>query len=153
MRSCGVKRQWLSDQEYLEGSALANIVPGPSLLNFTIFVSHRLGGWPAVAPGIALILAPRTVAMVGLTVWYGSGLRHLPLVAGGLRGLAAAAAALVVLTPIRLLRSQPQTPMNLGTAAIALIGVALLRLPMIEVVLPLAIIAVWLNRPGQAKPA
>lgn len=141
------KRRWLTDQEYLEGAAISNIVPGASFLNFAIFASHRLGGWGMVPICAALILAPGAVLMLLLSMWYGSNSAHLPIVMHAMRGLAAAAAGLVVLTPIRLLRSQAYGVQNLLIAAATFAGLALLHLPMLAVVLPMIAAAVWVNRP------
>ena len=143
------KRHWISNQEYLEGAAVANFVPGASFLNFAIFLSHRLGGWSAVVPSMVLIVAPGAAAMVVLSAAYGSTFAHLPVITSALRGLAAAAAGLVILTPIRLLRSGGHGGPNLAVAAAAFTALALLRLPMLVVVPPLAVFAVWLNRKQQ----
>jgi chromate transporter len=143
------KRHWLSNAEYLEGSAIASFVPGASFLNFAIYVSHKLGGWPIVIPSILLILVPGTIGMLVLSIGYGSNLAHLPVVVGALRGLAAAAAALVALTPVRLLSSKGYGAENLSIAAAAFAALIVFRLPMLFVVPPLLIVAVWLNRKEQ----
>lgn len=142
------KRRWFTNDEYLEGTAVANIVPGASFLNFAIFAANRLGGWRAVLPCIALILGPGAIAMIVLSVWYGSGVAQAPAAGEALRGLAAAAAGLVILTPIRLLRSQAYSIGNLLIAAATFVGIAVLHLPMLTVVFPMIAIAVWVNRPA-----
>ncbi|MGH7714925.1 MAG: chromate transporter, partial [Vulcanimicrobiaceae bacterium] len=116
------KRRWLSNPEYLEGSAIASFIPGASFLNFAIYVSHKFGGWPMVLPSIALVLVPGTIGMLALSIGYGSNLAHLPVVIGALRGLAAAAAALVALTPVRLLSTKGYGAGNLAVSAAAFIA-------------------------------
>lgn len=144
-----VRRRWLSDNEYLEGAGISTFTPGASFLNFAIYVSHKLGGWGIVLPSIVLILAPGTIGMLVLSAGYGSSLAHLPIVVGALRGLAAAATALIVLTPVRLLSTKDYGYGNLAVAATAFAGLVVFRLPMLVVVPPLTIFAIWLNRNEQ----
>ena len=141
------KRRWLTNEEYLEGAAIANIVPGASFLNFAIFASHRLGGWRLVPLAVLLILGPGAIVTAGLIIWYDTVAAHTLVVVDALRGLAAAAAGLVIVTPIRLLRAHSFGIGNLVIAAMTFLLLGIFRFPMLEVVLPMLVVAVWVNRP------
>jgi chromate transporter len=150
------KRRWLSNQEYLEGAALSNAVPGPSFTNLTIYVTYRLGGWWSVLIGLLLVLLPGAAAMLALSFWYdlhGPGVGHDPLVNAGLKGLGAGAAAFTVITPVRLLRSRTVNLRGLVIAAIGFVALGLLGVSLLIAVPPLALVAIWLERPGKAMSA
>jgi chromate transporter len=150
------KRRWLSNQEYLEGAALSNAVPGPSFTNLTIYVTYRLGGWLAVVIGLALVLLPGALAMLALTLWYdwhGPGVGHDPLVTAGLKGLGAGAAAFTAMTPIRLLQASAVGRRGLVVASIVCVAMGLLGYSLLVVVPPLALLAIWLERPRSEPPA
>src|SRR5262249_26338602 len=97
-----------------------------------------------------------TAAMLALTLWYdwhGPGVGHDPLVIAGLKGLAAGAAGFTAVTPVRLLRSSAVGRRGLGVATIGFGAIGPLGASVLVVVPPLALLAVWLERPREAASA
>ncbi len=89
------RRKWLSEEEMLDGVALANLLPGPMAVNTVAYVGYRLrGGWGALVAATAVLL-PTTVLMMVLTDLY---FRYgtLPSVERVFAGILPAVAAIVL---------------------------------------------------------
>jgi len=144
------RRRWLTREQFLEMLSLAQVLPGPNILNLALMIGDRAFGWRGVAAALGgLLLAPLLI-MLTLTVAYGQ-LASVPMVAGALRGMGAVAAGLVIATAIKLFSGLRTHPLGrgwcLGYAGLTAALVGGLRWPMVFVVLGLgglSMLQVWL---------
>jgi len=138
------KKRWLSRDEFIEEWAVAQLMPGPNVINLAISLGSRYFGWRGAWVAMAGMLAfPLVIVLILATVY--AQLAHLPAAAGALRGMAAVAAGLIAATGLKL---APALKINvlgkplcvlLGVATF--VGVAWLRLPLAVVVLGLGALA------------
>jgi chromate transporter len=144
------RRRWLRPDEFTDTLALCQLLPGPNIVNLAIAVGRRFHG-PAgsVAGFLGLVTLPIVIVLCVASVY--AEVATAPAVQGGLRGMAAAAAGLIVATGIRM--AEPILRRHFWASApfMALIFVAagFLRLPLWPVVIvlaPFAILADWRSR-------
>jgi chromate transporter len=139
------RRGWIDDREFAELLAIGQILPGPNICNIAVIVGYRyarLRGALAALSG--LLGGPFVIVLVLGALYHRFG--SLPAVQGALRGMTAVAAGLVMITGLKLAKSQPRNLRGLvfGLAALVSIGVAHLPLGWIMLVLmPLALAVEW----------
>lgn len=151
------RQRWLRPEEFVAQLALAQVLPGPNIVNLALMLGDRWFGLRgALAASAGLLLLPLAVVLL-LAALYQSW-RELPEVAAALRGMGAVAAGLVVATALKLARTLHGSPLGRpaawALAAATLIGVGGLRWPLLWVVLGLggpamAWAALRLRRAGQ----
>lgn len=138
------EKRWLTAQEFVEEWAIAQIMPGPNVVNLTMMVGHRFFGWTGALTALAGMLFIPTVVVVSIAVLYGQLLNY-PAAVGALKGMAAVSAGLIIATGLKLLKTLPQHPVGLmGALALALacfLGVAIFHFPLGWVILILGAIA------------
>src|SRR5439155_25232365 len=80
------RRKWVSKARFLEGLAVANMVPGATATQLGIFLAYARGGWwGGLLGGLAFVL-PAFAIMVALTIAYAT-LGGTPLARSALYGL------------------------------------------------------------------
>lgn len=127
------RRRWLTNEEFLEDWAVAQILPGPNVVNLSLMVGDRyFGARGAVAAVAGMLLLPMLL-VVGVAAVYALFADH-PRVAGALRGMGAVAAGLVAGVGCRLAASllkHPLGPLPCGLlAAATFVAMTVLRLPL-----------------------
>jgi chromate transporter len=150
------RRGWLTREQFLEMLSLAQVLPGPNILNLALMIGDRAFGWRGVAAALGgLLLAPLFIVLA-LTVLYGQ-LASVPMVAGALRGMGAVAAGLVMATAIKLFGGLRRHPLGrrwcLVYAGLTAVLVGGLRWPLVAVVLGLgggSVLHVWWHLRRQA---
>jgi len=139
------KRGWLSQREFVETLALAQLLPGPNIGNMAVMTGYRFAGYPgAAAATLGLIGGPFAI-MICLGMLY-SSYGTLPLVQQALAGMSAVAAGLVLATGVKMAGSMRRHWRPWLFAALALAGVGALRWPLLAVVgalAPFAVGAAW----------
>jgi len=80
------RRQWLSDQRFLDLFAAANLIPGPSSTELAIFLGYVRAGWVALILAGVLFIAPAMLLVLAFA-WLYVHLGHLPAVGWLLYGV------------------------------------------------------------------
>jgi chromate transporter len=149
------KRGWLDDREFAEMLAFCQFLPGPNVVSLVVCVGARFRGLAGALAGLAgFIVIPWTLgfAIGALALRYA----ELGLLQHVLRGIAAAAAGLIIGTALRLLRPYRAKPAALLFAALAFVGLAVAHLPLLVVVaalVPLGIAAAGAGGGRDRQPA
>lgn len=132
------KKRWLTQEEFLEDWAVAQIMPGPNVLNLSVMIGDRYFGLRGALAACTGLLAVPLLVVLALALVYAQYAEH-PGAVGALRGMGAVAAGLICATGLRLLRAVRQHVA--GRALCGLLGlltfipVALLHWPLAYVLL------------------
>jgi len=131
---------WLSREQFVEMLSIAQVLPGPNVINLALMIGDRFFGTRGAAAAMFGLLALPLAIVLVLAALYGR-LSTMPAIAGALRGMAAVAAGLVVSTALKLAPALRRNPMGIGTcvllAALTFVMVGVLRWPLAGVVLGL----------------
>ena len=134
MREFVADRAWITEDEFLNGLALSQALPGVNVTNMAIWIGHRLLGWRGAAAGVAGIVGPPAVLIVAIGTAF-AALSRFPATRWALDGAAAAAIGLSLSMGIATARRVPRRilPLAVMTATFAAIGP--LHLPLVLVVI------------------
>jgi chromate transporter len=147
------RKRWLTREQFVEILSLGQVLPGPNVVNLALMLGDRFFGLRGAIAALGGMLVVPLFIVIALTAAYAEYSR-LAIVSGALRGMGAVAAGLVIATAIRLMSTLRTSRLGpLLAAAFALltfVTVALLRWPLVWVVLGLGGIAIataWLRAP------
>jgi chromate transporter len=65
-----VRRQWVTEQEFLDLLAGANLIPGPSSTELAILLGYRRAGWLGLLLAGSLFIAPAMLIVLGIAWAY-----------------------------------------------------------------------------------
>jgi chromate transporter len=134
------RKRWLTQEEFIEDWAVAQIMPGPNVVNLSLMIGGRYFGLPGALAALGGLLAAPLLLVLGLVVLH-DRFADSPQVAGALRGMAAVCAGLIAATGLKLATSLKRSPLPMAwciaIAALGFVLVALLKCPLIYVLLGL----------------
>ena len=138
------KKRWMTREQFVEDWAVAQIMPGPNVVNLSLMIGGRYFGLAGALAGLAgMLTAPLCVVLL-LAVAFG-GVSEQAWATGALRGMGAVSAGLIAAVGLKLigaLRGNPMgMPVCLALAAASFVGVGVLRWPLVMVLLGTGLLA------------
>ena len=127
------KKRWMTREQFVEDWAVAQIMPGPNVVNLSLMIGGRYFGVTGALAALSGMLAAPLVVVLLLAAVYGS-VADTPAAQGALRGMGAVAAGLITATGIKLIAALDKNAMGLAVcialAVVTFVAIALLRWPL-----------------------
>ncbi len=142
-REVVIVRGWLSDEEFLSGFALAQILPGVNSTNAAVFVGQRLRGIAGAAICVTAMLTGPLAAIILAGIFY-TQLSDVPGFPSIIEGVAAVALGLLARMGMVSARSATKGVIPALVMLATFIGVGVMKWPMLAVVAVVAPVSVLL---------
>ncbi len=115
------RRRWLTEAEFLDRLATANLIPGPSSTEVAVFVGQLKRGWRGLIVAGCCFLIPAALIVLAIA-WAYMRFGSLPKVEGVLSAIKPAVVAIVIQAVVKLGRTGVRT---IPLAAIAAVSAVL----------------------------
>ncbi|MFM8864873.1 MAG: chromate transporter [Limnohabitans sp.] len=138
------EKRWMTREQFVEDWAVAQIMPGPNVVNLALMIGDRYFGLAGALAGVAgMLSAPLVVALL-LAMAFG-GVSDAAWAQGALRGMGAVSAGLIAAVGLKLvtaLRSNPMgMPVCIALSVLSFVGVGVMRWPLAWVLLGTGLLA------------
>lgn len=138
------KKRWMTREEFIEDWAVAQIMPGPNVVNLSLMIGGRYFGLKGAMAALAGMLTVPLILVLLLALVYAQ-FADQPGVAGALRGMGAVAAGLIAATGLRLSGALLNNVLGMrqcmALGAVCFVAIALLRWPLFYVLAGLGSLA------------
>jgi chromate transporter len=137
-------KRWLNEAEFTELLGLCQFLPGGNMINLSVAVGMRFRGVKGAFVSIMGLVAMPSVVLIMLGMLY-ERFRNDAQVGHVFAGLAAAAAGLLISMAIKIALPLRKKFMMAGVAVMCFIAIALLRLPLLWVMLAMTPLSIWVT--------
>jgi chromate transporter len=142
------RKRWMTKEEFVEEWSVAQIMPGPNIINLCIMFGRRHFGFKGALASMAGMLVVPLLLLLIIAVFYARYANH-PGVSGALRGMGAVTAGLIAATGLKLLPALYKSALGVTHCmvfvALCFVAIAVLRWPLAYVLLGLGSIACVLS--------
>ena len=132
------EKRWMTREQFVEDWAVAQIMPGPNVVNLSLMIGGRYFGLAGALAGVAGMLAAPLVVALLLAMAFG-GVSDAAWAQGALRGMGAVSAGLIAAVGLKLIGALKANPMGMpvcmGLAVLSFVGVGVMRWPLAWVLL------------------
>jgi chromate transporter len=139
------KKRWLTEQEFVEMLALAQLMPGANGINLAVMVGYRFAGWKGAMAAMGGFVGAPIAIIIGIGVAY-QHFGAVPLVKQALVGMSSVAVGLLLATAVKLAKVLDWRWRPWMFVVLTFAGVGLMRWPLLIVLCalaPFAIAAAW----------
>ena len=142
------KKRWLTAEEFIEDWAVAQVMPGPNVINLSLIIGGRYFGLKGAMAALSGMLAAPLLIVLALALIYAQ-FASRPEVAGALRGMGAVAAGLIGASALKLTKALKTNVLGWRWCAafglVSLVAIAALRVPLVYVIFGLGGLACTLS--------
>jgi chromate transporter len=125
-------RGWMDHERFMDGLEIAQVLPGPNILNLALYCGQRARGIPgAVAAFFGASIPAFVIVLVAGALYF--KFASNPFVAGALRGTAAGALGLTVGNALELTWDERGDWLRIVLLGITALAVSMLRMPLLLV--------------------
>ncbi|MGB6063866.1 MAG: chromate transporter [Desulfomonilaceae bacterium] len=132
------KRRWFTDEEYMQGLGLAQLMPGAPTVNLSAYLGFRLRGLLGAATATTFFLIPCFLLMLLLSYLY-LEYGEMPVISGLFHGLGALVVGLVFNTILNLWRSGVRGIFNWLMAIVGFLMVFRFQMGVMQILIVAAI--------------
>jgi len=145
-------RGWMTDEAFISGFALAQILPGVNSANLAVYIGQHLrGAVGAVVTVVGMLTGPFVVVIVAAVAYH--RLVGLPGFAAATAGVAAVAVGMLLRLGLTLARRVPRRPAAYAAMLVTFVAVGVLKWPLVPVVFVVAPISIALAWPRPPRGA
>jgi len=93
-RETVIQRKWLTNEQFLSGLALGQVLPGANVTNIAVYIGQVLRGAPGAATAVVAVLAAPFFLCIGFALVYADAIR-IPGFHAAMDGIASAAVGMI----------------------------------------------------------
>ena len=157
--ACVEKKRWITDDEMMNVTVIAESTPGPIAINCATYVGYKQKGLPGAAAATVGMVLP-SFCIIFLISMFLDNFLEIPWIAHAFMGIKAAVSILILDAGIRMVRKLQKKPLPRGImlcafAAMLLIDLFALRISSITLMLIAAFVSlsVFLVKPSGGEEA
>ena len=149
-REVVVMRDWISQDEFLSGFGMSQILPGANVTNLSVFIGTRLRGARGACAALGGLICGPTVIVVLFSMVYHQ-LAAISVFEAIMEGITVAAIGMVARIAITGAAPLGTRPLSLAIMAAVAVAVGILQWPLVPVVAVAAPASVALSFLGRRK--
>jgi chromate transporter len=144
-REIVVRRRWMPEDDFLNGVAIGQVLPGANVSNLVVYIGQRLLGPTGAVAGLAGLLAGPFLAVIAFVSAYETIAGH-PWLSRALNGAAAAAIGLLLVIGSAGARRAARSWSAVVVLVAIVVSIGVLQwplLPVVAVLTPVSIALAW----------
>jgi chromate transporter len=127
-----LSRGWMDRERFMDALEIAQVLPGPNILNLAIYCGQRVRGIPgAIAAFLGASLPPFAIVLIAGALYFKYAAN--PYVHGGLVGCSAGALGLTVGNALELTWDERTEWIRIALVAVTALAVSFLHMPLLLV--------------------
>jgi chromate transporter len=127
-----LSRGWMDAERFMDGLEIAQVLPGPNILNLAIYCGQRVRGIPgAIAAFLGASMPPFAIILIAGALYF--KFSSNPFVQGALRGCAAGALGLTIGNALELSWDERSDWIRIALLAVTALTVTFLHMPLLMV--------------------